>query len=195
MNDIEIDNLVQCFKESTLDGFYPGHMCFAVCYPLSELLNANGVANVIAAGAIDGTPHYWLLVNDARVIDLTAGQFWLPSEDPKPLEYNDILVELGDEGRSIYIKERYQDWVKKLSLNLSNLCYAIKAAIFFMTFFEANEIDSNYHMETIRGYVVDVGEIYCKLDDGSAKRVHSILSAVYIEQQFTSRRKNWLLSK
>ena len=56
------------------------NMCFAICAPLGPLLSLNGVANKIVEGEIQrpsgfNSNHFWLTLEDGRVLDPTADQF------------------------------------------------------------------------------------------------------------------------
>jgi hypothetical protein len=79
MTDAKLIKFVSSFRRGIV-GLGKSHfMCFAVCAPLSTLLEMNGVRNNMRDGLIKFEMgycnHYWLELSDGRVVDPTADQF------------------------------------------------------------------------------------------------------------------------
>lgn len=77
--DKKIKKFVMGFTKGVLGKGNSTDMCFAVCSPLSTLLNAMGISCILAEGEIFGNHHIWIALSDGRIIDPTADQFSLPN--------------------------------------------------------------------------------------------------------------------
>lgn len=75
------DQIIECakkFRDGILDGRPSEMMCFAVCAPLSGLLGYYGIENHLVEGEVGRNAncnHFWIELNDGRVLDPTADQF------------------------------------------------------------------------------------------------------------------------
>lgn len=84
MTDRRLLKLVKDFRAGILEGATSRSMCFAVCAPLSSFLGMMKVPTKIKEGMVV-TPggwesnHFWLELEDGRVLDPTADQFDDPS--------------------------------------------------------------------------------------------------------------------
>lgn len=85
MSDADLLELVTEFRDGMLDGQSSENWCFMVCAPLQGYLNAIGVpCDLIEGnGRLKNTNHFWLELEDGRIIDPTADQF--TKEDGTPL--------------------------------------------------------------------------------------------------------------
>lgn len=75
MTDDEIIEFASDFREGILDGRPSAWMCAMVCWPLSTLLEMNGVPNRAVESDLGHMNHFWLLLDDGRALDPTADQF------------------------------------------------------------------------------------------------------------------------
>ena len=79
---------VLSFRQGILQGRPSSLMCLMVCAPLEGYLRAvSGVETHAASGWIDGMEHFWLEMEDGRIIDPTADQFAKPNGEPMPPVY------------------------------------------------------------------------------------------------------------
>ncbi len=87
-----LDNLQEFVELSArvfLDGNPPHKMCFIISSAIKELLDAFDIKTQIIEGEIYHTDwyHFWLELEDGRIIDATAGQFKKPNGDDMPPVY------------------------------------------------------------------------------------------------------------
>lgn len=79
MNDKRLIKFVSSFRKGILGKGTSDGMCFAVCAPLVTLLNMSGVKGTLTKGDVEFVPfesnHFWIMLDDGRVIDPTADQF------------------------------------------------------------------------------------------------------------------------
>lgn len=81
VSDRRIYNIVREFRSGLLGPRGSGNsMCFAVCGPLVGLLNSMGVKAELRMAwlqlhEIGSSNHFWIELEDGRVIDPTADQF------------------------------------------------------------------------------------------------------------------------
>jgi hypothetical protein len=92
MIDKHLKQIVTAFRNGILNGRASRGMCFAVSWPLQGYLSAIGVETEIVEGEVDPYPtnHFWLALNDGRIIDATANQFnepLMPSKRRMPKVY------------------------------------------------------------------------------------------------------------
>lgn len=90
MKDADLLKVVTGFRSGILGRRSPLKMCFSVCYPLQGYLSAVGVKTKLVEGEVffGSVPvgHYWLKLEDKRIIDPTASQFSMKSR-PMPKIY------------------------------------------------------------------------------------------------------------
>jgi hypothetical protein len=94
MKDAELLKLAADFRNGLLEGRSSTAMCFAVCAPLDGFLHFNNYRTRLVVGevAVPGDPrgmlceHYWLELEDGRILDPTADQFTTPT-NPMPAVY------------------------------------------------------------------------------------------------------------
>ena len=53
----------------------PHLMCFAVSWPLQAYLKSVGIDTELIEGSCGDAEHYWLRLQDGRILDATADQF------------------------------------------------------------------------------------------------------------------------
>lgn len=79
MTDAKLIKFVTGFRSGICGRGGSEYMCFAVCAPLVTLLNMNGVKSSLRDGVvkfeIGEINHYWIELEDGRVVDPTADQF------------------------------------------------------------------------------------------------------------------------
>lgn len=79
MTDKQLIKFVNSFRYGIVGRRRSQFMCFAVCAPLAPLLRLSGVEAVMREGLVkfpigEGN-HFWIELEDGRVIDPTADQF------------------------------------------------------------------------------------------------------------------------
>lgn len=77
MRKQELVKLAREFRRGILDGRSSKSMCFAVCWPLSGLLEAAGVRTELVEGDFGSVNHFWLKLPNGDILDPTADQFGL----------------------------------------------------------------------------------------------------------------------
>lgn len=77
MTKRELVTLARQFRRGILDGGSSKSMCFAVCWPLSGLLEAAGVQTELVEGDFGFVNHFWLKLPNGDILDPTADQFGL----------------------------------------------------------------------------------------------------------------------
>lgn len=75
MSDREIIETSKEFVKGLLGKRSTRDMCFIVSTALAGYLNAIGVTCEAVEGLFDGWHHWWVELDDGRVIDATANQF------------------------------------------------------------------------------------------------------------------------
>jgi hypothetical protein len=79
MTDAQLLKFVTGFRRGIVGRGKSEYMCFAVCAPLVTLLNMHGVPSKLREGTvkfeIGSINHFWIELEDGRVIDPTADQF------------------------------------------------------------------------------------------------------------------------
>lgn len=79
MNDSEIKKAAQGFTRGILYDRESLNMCWVVCLPLQGYLSFCGVETKVIEGNIkinnEDYHHYWIQLQDGRIIDPTANQF------------------------------------------------------------------------------------------------------------------------
>lgn len=78
----QLEKFVRSFRHGILGGKRDAtHMCAAICWPLSPLLQAEGVKNSVREGLVKfgrglgECNHFWIELEDGTVVDPTADQF------------------------------------------------------------------------------------------------------------------------
>jgi hypothetical protein len=87
MTDAELIDFVTDFREGILDGSSSEGYCYMICAPLVTLLNMNGVKAEMVGGDFGEFNHFWLKLEDGRVLDPTADQFNAFGFGPMPRVY------------------------------------------------------------------------------------------------------------
>ena len=77
MHDKELREVVEGFKMGILNGKTSARMCAVVCYPLQGYLSFMGVETKLIEGDFGEINHVWLELEDGRIIDPTADQFFI----------------------------------------------------------------------------------------------------------------------
>ena len=75
MSDDELKQFATDFRGGILDGRSSEMTCFMVCAPLAGLLQMRGVTVAVEEGDLGFCNHFWLRLQDGRVLDPTADQF------------------------------------------------------------------------------------------------------------------------
>lgn len=75
MKDRSLLAFAKAFREGILDGGSSAWMCATICWPLSTLLEINGVPNTAVESDLGHMNHIWLRLADGRALDPTADQF------------------------------------------------------------------------------------------------------------------------
>lgn len=81
MTDKQLVRFATQFRKGILAGKSSASMCWAVAAPLCGLLTMVGVQTVLTEGDVtqgrqrDITNHFWLTLEDGRILDPTADQF------------------------------------------------------------------------------------------------------------------------
>jgi len=75
MDSADILGAAKEFRRGILSGAPSDEMCFVVCAPLCGFLGVFGIESRVTEGEVDGSHHYWLTLDDGRVLDPTADQF------------------------------------------------------------------------------------------------------------------------
>lgn len=110
----QIKNLVTEFTTKSLGNTSPKHMCFTICYPLSLFLECKGFKTSIRAGNfIDGTPHFWLSLDDDHetIIDPTIRQFYEDRKDIPAVYIGEKLEDYTEDNRT------FEEWFEGLGGN------------------------------------------------------------------------------
>lgn len=90
MNDAQLIKFATSFRRGILGREASDYACFMVCAPLAPLLEMNGLNVQVRTGQIPlegagSINHYWIELEDGRVLDPTADQFnkWFGEGWPK----------------------------------------------------------------------------------------------------------------
>lgn len=87
MTDKQILKMVSDFKNGLLSKRNSDNMCYAVCAPLQAFLELSGIECYLVEGSVDlkdcSYGHYWIELEDGRIIDPTADQFNKHGTTPK----------------------------------------------------------------------------------------------------------------
>lgn len=75
MTDADLIVFATEFRKGILGDDPPWMMCFAVCAPLVTLLGLHGVEAELVEGDLGEWNHFWMRLDDGRVLDPTADQF------------------------------------------------------------------------------------------------------------------------
>ena len=75
MTDKELRRCAASFRRGILGKRPSIMMCFAVCAPLQGYLSFLGVETELEEICVGDGNHFWLRLNDGRVLDPTADQF------------------------------------------------------------------------------------------------------------------------
>lgn len=75
MTDQDLVEFAYEFRKGVLGGRPSKWMCAAVCWPLSTLLNMNGVECESVESDLGEMSHIWIRLADGRALDPTADQF------------------------------------------------------------------------------------------------------------------------
>jgi hypothetical protein len=75
VTDDEIIEFASEFREGILDGRPSNFMCAAISWPLSTLLELNGVQCTCVEVDLGDCNHIWIKLADGRALDPTADQF------------------------------------------------------------------------------------------------------------------------
>lgn len=72
----DLKRIAESFRSGILGRKRSTDMCFAVCAPLHTLLiSMYDIQTNIVEGQVDGRNHFWLELQDGRILDPTADQF------------------------------------------------------------------------------------------------------------------------
>lgn len=78
MTDKKLIQTIKSFVKGLLSGKPTTDMCFMVCSPLVTYLNGCGIKCDLTEGELQKRyHHFWITLEDGRVIDPTADQFGL----------------------------------------------------------------------------------------------------------------------
>ena len=75
MNDRELKRVAREYRQGMLEGAPSDMMCFALCFPLQGYLGFLGVHTKLVEADFGRCNHYWLKLEDGRILDPTADQF------------------------------------------------------------------------------------------------------------------------
>ncbi len=75
MTDKKLVKFASEFRKGMLGGEPSDMMCFAICSPLSTLLQMHGVECEVVEVDLGHCNHVWLRLSDGRALDPTADQF------------------------------------------------------------------------------------------------------------------------
>lgn len=76
-SDAEIVKIAKGFTKGILDGRPTIDMCYMVCSPLVAYLHCEGFECTLTEGEVNGYHHFWITLDDGKIIDPTADQFGL----------------------------------------------------------------------------------------------------------------------
>jgi len=100
----EQDIFIKLFAKGILGGRSPVKMSLSVCLPLGVYLFRCGIFTFVIVGEVTtagkAVTHYWLQLEDKRIIDAVAGQFKNPNGENMP---------------SVYIG-KIPDWYKRIEI-------------------------------------------------------------------------------
>lgn len=75
MTDKQLLRFATQFRKGILNGGHSNMACFAVSAPLVALLSVHGVKGELIEGDLGHCNHFWIQLEDGRVLDPTADQF------------------------------------------------------------------------------------------------------------------------
>lgn len=75
------------FRDGLLDEKKSNGMCYMVCAALAGYLNFEGYHTELMNGEIEGSEHYWIVIDGGIIIDPTADQFTKPDGSDMPPVY------------------------------------------------------------------------------------------------------------
>jgi hypothetical protein len=85
MTNAELVKYAQDFRDGMLKGKDSEGWCYAVSRPLESLLRVGSrIESTLTKGSVAGAPHYWLTLDDGRILDPTADQFKKPKGSTMP---------------------------------------------------------------------------------------------------------------
>jgi hypothetical protein len=91
MTDEKLLKMVKGFRAGILGRKRPNLMCYAVSAPLSCYLNFGGIVNKLKEVCVVQGPdvyfHWYIELQNGRILDPTASQFTTPAGEPMPLIY------------------------------------------------------------------------------------------------------------
>lgn len=97
MKDSELLKTVKSFTKGLLYSADSAYMCYAICLPLQAYLSIFKIETELIEGEIqcpDGLyQHYWLKLDDDRILDPTADQFNEKLNISLPAVYLDEIPE------------------------------------------------------------------------------------------------------
>lgn len=91
MTDLNLLKIVRGFRKGLLGNKKPNMMCFAVCSPLKTFLQVGGIECKLKEVCVVQGPsvwfHWYLELEDGRILDPTASQFVAPDGQKMPVIY------------------------------------------------------------------------------------------------------------
>jgi hypothetical protein len=88
-SDKSLHRIALEFRRDVLGKRQSNEMCFAICAPLATLLTLYGYDVTLIEGwvSVYTINHFWLRLNDGRILDPTADQFRKPNGAKMPKVY------------------------------------------------------------------------------------------------------------